>query len=150
MAFHCGQIGVLPTMKPNSKEDWILTTLEYVQTILQVKKDAPPSQNKNEDAIFEAAGLVSGSFIYPLYQELWKNFFNMDDVTEHLESLYDSEDYFGLVYFVFMLANSVEFTIPVEFTEMSARDTLVPILAAAIIEDWLEYDNSFVATEIIA
>ena len=71
----------------------------------------------------------------------------MDAVTEHLENLYDSSNHLGLVYFIVMLADAVEFILPLEFTEMSAKDIFAPILSAAIIEDWLEYNGSFEATE---
>jgi len=46
-----------------------------------------------------------------------------------------------------MLAEGVEFIMPIEFTEMSAMDAYVPVLAAAIIEDWLDFDGNFEATE---
>jgi hypothetical protein len=123
-----------------------MTTTEYIQSVLQIKKDTPSLQSIDEAPAYEAAQLISGSFTYPLYEELWANFFDMDAVTEHLENLYDSGNYFGMIYFTFMLANAVEFIIPIEFTEMSAKDAFVPVLAAAIIEDWLEYDGSFEAT----
>jgi len=48
----------------------------------------------------------------------------------------------GVVYFIFILANAVEFSMPIQFTEMSANDSLVPILSAAIIDDWLEYGET--------
>ena len=124
-----------------------MTTTEYVQSVLQIKKDAPSLQAIDETAAYAAAQLISGSFTYSLYEELWTNFFDMEATTDHLEKLYDSGNHHGLVYFIFMLANAVEFIIPIEFTEMSARDVFVPVLTAAIIEDWLEYDGSFEATE---
>jgi hypothetical protein len=71
----------------------------------------------------------------------------MDAISQHLEKLYDSGNHFGLVYFIFILANAVEFIIPFQFTEMSANDSLVPILSSAIMEDWLEYDLNCEATE---
>jgi len=71
----------------------------------------------------------------------------MDGITEHIEALYDSANHLGLVCFVFMLANSVNFTVPIEFVEISAQDLFVPILSVAIIEDWLEYSDSFEPTE---
>ena len=124
-----------------------MTTTDYAQTILEVRKDAPSSPTFDEATVYAAAQLITGSFILPLYGELWKTFFDMDGITDHLESLYDSDNHHGLVYFVFILANAIELTVPIEFTEMSAKDRLVPILSAAIIEDWLEYDGSFEPTE---
>ena len=125
-----------------------MSTNEYVEAILQMKGEAPPTQAVDEAAVYEAAQLLSGSFTYPLYEALLTNFFEMDDVTQHLEHLYDSGNFYGFVYFVFILANAVDFTIPTVFTEMSANEALVPVLAAAIIEDWLEYDISCNVTEI--
>lgn len=124
-----------------------MTTTEYIHSVLQIKKDAPSTQTIDEAAIYEAAQLISGSFTYSLYGELWKYFFDMEAITEHLENLYDSENHFGLIYFIFMLADAIEFMMPIEYTEMSAKDAFVPILAAAIIEDWLEYDTDFEAIE---
>ena len=124
-----------------------MTSSEYAQTIFQVKKEMLSAFVKDEAAAYEVAQLVSGSFTSPLYETLWVNFFDMDAMTEHIEFLYDSGNHFGLVYFIFILANSVNMSIPAEFTEMSANNSLVPILSAAIIEDWLEYDKDFEPTE---
>ena len=124
-----------------------MTTTEYAQSVLQIKTETPSAQTIDEAAAYSAAQLISGSFTYPLYEELWRNFFDMDAITDHLESLYDSNNHFGLIYFTFILANAVEFIIPVEFTEMSAKDALVPYLAAAIIDDWLDFDGCFEAVE---
>ena len=112
-----------------------MTTTEYIHSILQIKNDTPLSQPIDEVAAFEAAQLISGSLTYPLYEELWANFFDMEAVTEHLENLYDSGNYFELVYLIVMLAEAVEFIMPIEFTEMSAMDAYVLVLAVAIIED---------------
>jgi hypothetical protein len=102
----------------------------------------------DEAAAYEVAQLLSGSFVYPLYEALWVNFFDLDTATQHLESLYDSGNHFGLVYFIYILANAVDLTVPAQFTEMSANNALVPALSAAFIEDWLEYDATHEATEI--
>lgn len=123
-----------------------MTTTEYAQTVLQEKKDTQSIQTKDESFAYEAAQLISGSFTGPLYEALWVNFYDMDAVTQHLENLFDSGNHFGLVYFTFILANAVNLIIPIQFTEMSANDSLVPVLSAAIIEDWLEYDVNFEAT----
>ena len=124
-----------------------MTTGEYAQFILQVKTEKNIIKKIDEISVSEVAQLLSGSFTYLLHQALWVNYFDMDAITHHLESLYDSKNYFGLVYFIFILANAVEFTIPVEFTAMSAEDTSVVILSAAIIEDWLDYHTNSEATE---
>jgi hypothetical protein len=121
---------------------------EYVQFILEIKKETSMPQPFDKTAAYEAAQLISGSFTYPLYEALWVNFFDVDAVTQHLESLYDSGNHFGLVYFTFILAIAVDLTVPAQFTEMSANDVLVPALSAALIEDWLEYDAAHEATDI--
>ena len=125
-----------------------MTTAEYIEFVLEVKQETTPPQTIEESAAYEVAQLISGSFTYPLYETLWVNFYDMDTITQHLENLYDSENHFGLVYFVFILANASEMTIPKQFSEMSANDALVPFLSAAIIEDWLEYDSTHEATEV--
>jgi len=124
-----------------------MTTNEYAEFILQVKKEAALPRAVDETAAYEAAQLLSGSFTYLLYEALWMNNFDMETITQHLNNLHDSENHFGLVYFIFILANAVEFVVPVQFTEMSANDALVPFLSASIIEDWLDYDTNSEATE---
>ena len=104
-------------------------------------------QAPDEAAAYEAAQLVSGSFTYLLYEALWLNDFDLESITEHLESLYDIENHLGLIYFVFILANAAAFPVPAKFTEMSASNALAPILSAAIIEDWLDYAAASEATE---
>ena len=116
-----------------------MTTNEFAECILQVRKSQPP-EAKDEAAAYEAAQLVSGSFTYPLYGALWQNGFVMEDITEHLEAMYDSGNHLGFLYFIFILSDAVDFVLPLPFSEMSAIDALVPALSAAIIEDWLEYD----------
>ena len=124
-----------------------MTSTEYAQSVLQEKKEARVITEKDKTSAYDAAQLISGSFTSPLYEVLWENFFDMDGITRHLESMYDNGNHFGLVYFIFILANAVEFSVPIQFTEMSANDSLVPILSAAIIEDWLEYYSACEATE---
>ena len=116
-----------------------MTTNEFAECILQVRKSQPP-ETKDEAAAYDAAQIVSGSFVYPLYGALWQNGYEMDAVTEHLETMYDSGNHLGFLYFIFILSDAVDFVLPLPFSEMSAIDAHVPILAAAIIDDWLEYD----------
>jgi len=71
----------------------------------------------------------------------------MDSISQHLESMCDNENHFGLVYFIVILAEAVDFLLPIQFAEVSANDTFIPILSAAIIDDWLEYDNTCEATK---
>ena len=124
-----------------------MTTTDYIQTVLQIKKEEDTAHSIKESVAYEAAQLISGCFTYPLYEELWKNFYEMEGVTAHLERLYDSENHFGVIYFILMLANAVDISIPVEFAEMSARTEFVPYLSAAIIDDWLDYEGCCEATE---
>ncbi|MGI6176643.1 MAG: hypothetical protein ACOYJC_10910 [Christensenellales bacterium] len=67
----------------------------------------------------------------------------MESLTAHLEALYDSSEHQGFIYLIIMLAESVDFRLPAQFYEMSVSDVLRPILCAAIIEDWLDYDNEY-------
>jgi len=117
-----------------------MTTNEFAECLLQMKKEGQEPKTKDEAAMYEAAQLVSGSLVFPLYGTLWQYHFDMETITKHLEAMYDSGNHFGLVYFIFILADAAEYTLPRTFSEMSAIDTLVPILSAAIIEDWLDYD----------
>ena len=117
-----------------------MTAYEYTQIILQVQKELPLPRFDDEAAAHEVAQLLSGSLICPLYDALWVRNFEMDAATQHLESLYDSENHFGLIYFVFLLAETADVIVPFQFAEMSANESLVPILSAALIEDWIAYD----------
>jgi hypothetical protein len=105
-----------------------------------MKNERPDAETKDEAVAYEAAQLISGSFTYQLYSVLWANFFDMETITGHLEAMYDSGNHFGLVYFIFMLAEAVDYTLPRTFAQICATDALVPVLSAAIIEDWLDYD----------
>ncbi|MDD4700289.1 MAG: hypothetical protein PHV07_08580 [Oscillospiraceae bacterium] len=124
-----------------------MTPNEYVQFILQVKKEESSRKAVDEAAAYEVAQLISGNFTYLLYEALWMNHFEMDSITQHLESLHDSKNHFGLVYFIFILANAVDFETPAQFVEMSGQDDLIPFLSSAIIEDWLDYDTNHEETE---
>lgn len=124
-----------------------MTTSEFAQFILEVKKETAAQQAIDETAACETAQLISGSITYPLYEALWVGDFDMDAATRHLVNLYDSNNYHGFIYFIFILANAVDMLIPYQFAEMSANDTMAQILSAAIIEDWLEYDIASEATE---
>jgi hypothetical protein len=117
-----------------------MSTYEFIEYLLQAKKENSGTMIVDEASALERAQLVSGSFVYPLYGTLWQLHFDMDAITEHLEYLYDSGNHFGLIYFIFMLADAADYSLPLLFSETSAINELVPILSAAIIEDWLDYD----------
>ena len=125
-----------------------MTTYEYIESVLELKREGRQTKIIDESAAYEAASLASACFTYPLYEMLWTNFFDMETLMKHMEYLYDSKNYYGLIYFMFILADAVDYSIPIQLTEMSANDALIPALAAAIIEDWFEYDGSGEVTEI--
>lgn len=126
-----------------------MTIYEYVEALLRVKNsgmldgDNTSTDSAWESMAFEAAGLVSGSFTYQFYEILWLRDFPMEAVTSHLEAMYDKSDYYGFLYFLILLADSIDFTFPVKFYEMSMQDKMLPLLSAAVIDDWLAYDNEY-------
>ena len=124
-----------------------MISAEYVEFILETKRKGPLPREIDEVAVYETAQLLSGDFTYLLYEALWVRGFDMEAITQHLEDLYDSEGHVGLVYFVFILANATDAIVHVLFSEMSANDALIPILSAAIIEDWLECHAAGAPTE---
>ena len=103
------------------------------------------NQNRliDEDAVKEVVQLISGSLIYRLYEALHANDYDLHSVTAHFEMLYDSKNYFGFVYYILMLAESVDVELPERFVETIVIASHVPYLSAALIEDWLEYDEDF-------
>ena len=130
-----------------------MTTYEYVEYLLQVKNlnskrnGTPPSDVSRDDAIIEAAQLINGSFTYQFYESLWLSDYPMDTITSHLEALYDKADYHGFIYFLILLADSIDFLLPKQFYEMSMQDRMILQLSAAFIEDWLDYDNEYEEVE---
>ena len=65
----------------------------------------------------------------------------MEAVTDRLESLYDNGEHHAFLYLVFLLASAVEVDLPEQLGEIAANEAAVPVLCAAIIEDWLEMDE---------
>lgn len=98
---------------------------------------------KDETAANEAAQLISGSLVYRLYEAICANDYNLQTVTAHLEMLYDSGNHFGLVYYIFMLADGTNVGLPERFAEFAVTASLVPYLSAALIEDWLDFHEDF-------
>jgi hypothetical protein len=87
-----------------------MTTSEYVKEILEIRKEIQENDISplfDENAANEVAGLVSGSFTYSLYEALLVNYYDMNAITDHLDRLYDNDEHFSLIYFVFILANVV-------------------------------------------
>ena len=112
---------------------------EYVQFLFQAKKIK--EESIDEKAVYETASLASGSFLYKLYELVWLSDIPMENLTEHLESLYDRKEYNGFLYLIVMLAESVALSLPAQFYEYSACEATIPVLSAAIIEDWLDIDG---------
>ena len=106
-----------------------MTTSEYSRYLFQ--EPIVTEESIDEEAVYEAASLVSGSFLYRLYELLWLNDYPMESLTEHLESLYDQKEYHGFLYLLVMLAESVEVTLPPQFFEYSKRELAMWIYATA-------------------
>lgn len=95
-------------------------------------------QGVGNPAANEYVDVITGDMIYNVHNNLWAEGMEMEDITVHLEYLYDRKQYHGLIYFIFILANAVDLQIPLQFTQLSADNEVSEILAASIIENWLE------------
>jgi len=91
----------------------------------------------------DVAQLISGSLIYRLYESLVEHDYDMDVVTEHLEMLFDTENHYGLLYFIFILSDATDEALPDRFEGMLINPSLVPYLSGAIIEDWLDFHDDY-------
>jgi hypothetical protein len=116
-----------------------MTALEFTKLVAQKNRTELP----DEAAAKEVAALVSGSTVYPLYELLDNMDFDMQAVTEQLEMLFDSENYFGLVYLIFILSEAANLDLAEQFYRMAADNGLIPILSAAFIEDWLDFHQDY-------
>ena len=114
-----------------------MTTSEYLELFMVAKKETV-AKPTDERSAYDIAQLTSGSFVFSLHEVLSKADMEMDMIAEYLENLYDSEDSFGLIYFIMMLADATGFSLPRTFIEMSLNDDLIYVLSAAIIDDWLD------------
>lgn len=94
----------------------------------------------------EVSQLVSGSLIYRLYEKLITHDYDMDEVTEHLEVLCDTENHFGLLYFVFILTDAV-WIVPHmnhKITKtLQQNQTKYPDLAIIELKEVQNYDSNF-------
>jgi len=117
-----------------------MTANELLEYLLETKK---PSGPLDEAAAYEASSLVSGSFVYNLHRALWLEGLEMQAVTDRLESLYDDGQHNAFLYLIILLASITEVDLPVPFSEIVANEAAVPVLCAAIIEDWLEMDGEY-------
>jgi hypothetical protein len=115
---------------------------ELIGTILQAKKTKEDNKTCNQEATYEVAQLLSGSFVFPLYGLLWQEFYDMEAISEHLEDLFDRENHTAFIYFIFMLADAVDYVLPELYIEMSASEKYIPIISSAIISDWLDYHTN--------
>ncbi len=98
----------------------------------------------DDDATKELAGLVSGSFIYRLYEKLVIHEYSIPAITSHLEMLNDTGNYFGLLYFMFMLSETVDEPLPPQYADLTTNHHTAPFLASALFEDWVDYDEDYV------
>jgi len=119
-----------------------MNTHAFTQFVLSGSAQSP-AEPTDEAAAKEVAQLVSGSLIYRLYENLSNNDYDTDEVTDHLEMLSDTGNHFGLLYFVFMLADVVNEALPAQFVELTANCATAPYLASAIIEDWLDFHGDY-------
>jgi hypothetical protein len=119
-----------------------MTTYEIIETLLRANEKKEEVEKYNEVDIYETAQLISGSMVFPLYGALWTNFFDMGTITEHLEMLYDSKNYYGLAYFIILLADAVDYELPQIYFVIIKLDTHIKALSDAIITDWLDYDEN--------
>jgi len=119
-----------------------MNTHGFSQYVLNNKVQSPETPI-DEAAAKEVAQLISGSLVYRLYENLIVNDYDMDAVTEHLEMLCDTQNHFGLLYFVFILCDATNEALPERFENMTANIDLVPYLSAAIIEDWLDFHGDY-------
>lgn len=92
---------------------------------------------------FHAANLLSRSLVYPLYERLYDKDLPMETITDHLEAIYNKKDHYGLLYLIIMMAENAAVEIPKQFYEFSVQENRVPLLSAAIIEDWFDMAASY-------
>jgi len=52
-----------------------MNATEYINEIINTSQDETLLENVQEDSVYEAAMLLSGSFIYPLYGALWVEYY---------------------------------------------------------------------------
>ena len=119
-----------------------MTTLGFSHSILKNVVQSPENRI-DEAAAIEAAQLISGSLIYRLYESLIRTDYDMDVVTEHLEMLFDTDNHFALLYFVFILCDATDVALPERFTNMTVNAELAPYLSGAIIDDWFDFHNDY-------
>ena len=113
---------------------------ELLEYLLETKN---PPEPLDEAAAYEASSLVSGSFVYNLHRALWLEGLTMQAVIDRLESLYDNGEHRAFLYFIILLASITELDLPVPLGEIAANEAALPVLCAAIIEDWLEVDEEY-------
>ena len=117
-----------------------MTALEFSKL---ATRNNPNPKVFDEAATNEVAQLISGSIVYQLYELLVANDFDMESLKEHLEKLYDTQNHFGFVYFIVLLAEAADISLTDQFYKMAADSALVPYLSAALIEDWLDFHEDF-------
>ena len=117
-----------------------MNTNELLEYLLKTKI---PPEPLDEAAAYEASSLISGSFVGNLHRALWLEGQPMQAATTRLESLHDNGEYHAFLYLVILMASAVELDLPEALGEIAANEAAVPVLAAAIIEDWLVMDETY-------
>ena len=116
-----------------------MKTNEFIKFILAVRNDIP-QKDIDEETAHSMAQITSAGFIHKLCEQLRRNDFDVEAVTAHIEDMYDNENHFGVIYFLFLLASCVDFELPIQFAQLATNDLCVPILSGVLIEDLLEDD----------
>jgi hypothetical protein len=98
-----------------------------------VLNNKPPFTDEitDEAAAKDMAQLTGGSLVYRLYEGMIAHDYGMDAATEHLEMLFDTGNHYGLLYFVVILCDAAEETLPERFESMIVNPALVPYLSGA-------------------
>ena len=120
-----------------------MTSREYLDELFRDETGADNVAPCSDKAAGEFTQLVSGSFVPVLVELLWLEFHDLERITDHLEQLYDTGQHYGVVYLAYILANSVDLIIPLQFAEASSRADLIQPMAEALLEDWLVCVDEF-------
>jgi len=110
---------------------------EFIKFILSVRNEIPQTII-DESAAYSMAQITSAGFIHKLCEQLRANDFDVGTITAHIEDMHDSENHFGVIYFLFLIADCVDFELPLQFAQLATNDLCVPILSSVLIEDLLE------------
>ncbi|MDR1001987.1 MAG: hypothetical protein LBL82_01770 [Oscillospiraceae bacterium] len=121
-----------------------MTNYEFTQLLLSKPTDERITASEEND-VKEIATLISGNLVYRLYENLIKQDYEMNSLTEYIEMLSDSKNAFGIVYLFYMLSDAVCVTLPEQFADFAGKVPYVPYLAAALVDDWLDFHADYEA-----